>query len=192
MVDVAVRDQNPLDVRQLDRLIELRADGFQAREHLLVAMPVAAAGIDQRDRTGLEQQIDVGDEAGKGLASNAIDPHAGAGDESLDGGKFGHGLWRGDTGNELTRMQKTAETRFYQSRNIAATGRTSKTLLCDGLLLLCDGLPTVAHDAWRWSGDHATTGPTAGRKCDSGYSVRVPCALAAISVNESASSSSPR
>ena len=50
MVDMSVRDQDSADIGDLERLVELVADRFQSVEDLLIAVSVAAACIDQRQR----------------------------------------------------------------------------------------------------------------------------------------------
>ena len=75
VVDVAMRDQNALEVRQVKGFTELGSNRGQARPQMIVAVAVAAAGVDERDRPRAKQQVRVGDEPRERLAGNAIDAH---------------------------------------------------------------------------------------------------------------------
>ena len=82
VVDVPVRNDDPLDVGQPDRLAKLGADLLQSGQQLLVGVAKAAAGVDQRRRPGVQQQVDVDDQSGKSVAGDAIDRALGRGSRS--------------------------------------------------------------------------------------------------------------
>ena len=90
MVDVPVREQDAADVGNAERLAEFAMHGFQAGQYLPVAVPVAATGVDQRKRPGVEHQIGVSDKVWERFAGNSVDALVGAGDKSLDSRKFAH------------------------------------------------------------------------------------------------------
>ena len=92
MVDMAVREQDAADVFDAKLLAEIGAHRFQAGHHVLVRLPVAAAGVDERERATVKEEIDIADEVGKNPAGNAIDAFAGARDKPLDGRKLAHAL----------------------------------------------------------------------------------------------------
>ena len=102
VVDVPVRDDDPSQIGQRHALAELGAHFLQALEQLLIGVPHAAAGVDDRRRRVAQQQINVSHQARKRIARDAIDAHAGIALEATDLGQW----WRlGRHGARITGLR---------------------------------------------------------------------------------------
>src|SRR5687768_16116523 len=90
MVDMPVRNQDALQVRNVQRFAKLVAHGGDALHQMVVAAAIGRAGIDERWHTYVEYHIAKGDEAGKHLDRQAVNPRARAGCETLNRRKLAH------------------------------------------------------------------------------------------------------
>src|SRR5690349_16432525 len=90
VIDVTVRENNPLDVDGCDRLAKFRTDRVQPLQQMLVRLAVSAARIDQSQGAGVEDQVRIGYEAGKGLDWDSVQLGTATGNEAFDGGEFDH------------------------------------------------------------------------------------------------------
>ena len=73
MVDMAVGDEDQIEVGEGDGGADLVTDGGEAIEQLLVALVTGGAAIDEDPLAVVVDEVDVGDELGKGFDLDGID-----------------------------------------------------------------------------------------------------------------------
>jgi hypothetical protein len=84
MVDVGVRNEDPPQISQSKRLVELGGNGFQTAQNVGTRFRIPAAGIDERWWTCTKQQVHPTAEIRHKAKRNPVNPHPNKGNELLN------------------------------------------------------------------------------------------------------------